>query len=153
MSISGKRNLLWGMLAVSLLTACQDKTGTGEILRGPSKTVEHAAPLQEPRESAVLSKATPSVRAPINLPEEVGQTVLLIQRGGPFPYRKDGVTFQNRERRLPPRPRDYYREFTVPTPGEGDRGARRVITGGLPPEVYYYTPDHYRNFYPLEVKP
>ena len=80
------------------------------------------------------------------LPGEAIETLQRIQRGGPFPYRKDGVVFQNRERRLPQRPYGYYREYTVPTPGSDDRGARRIISGGTPPEVFYYTGDHYRSF-------
>lgn len=80
------------------------------------------------------------------LPPEAIETLALIQRGGPFPYRKDGTTFQNRERLLPARPRGYYREYTVPTPGSRDRGARRIVSGGDPPEVFYYTADHYRSF-------
>ena len=80
------------------------------------------------------------------LPPEAIETLALIQRGGPFPYRKDGTTFQNRERLLPAKPRGYYREYTVPTPGSRDRGARRIVAGGNPPEVFYYTADHYRSF-------
>ena len=80
------------------------------------------------------------------LPPEAIETLALIQRGGPFPYRKDGTTFQNRERLLPTKPRGYYREYTVPTPGSRDRGARRIVSGGNPPEVFYYTADHYRSF-------
>lgn len=81
-----------------------------------------------------------------DLPPEALETLALIQRGGPFPYRKDGTVFQNRERQLPAMPRGYYREYTVPTPGSRDRGARRIVTGGQPPEVFYYTADHYRSF-------
>ncbi|NMG44910.1 ribonuclease [Aromatoleum toluvorans] len=84
------------------------------------------------------------------LPPEAVATLRLIDRGGPFPYRKDGTVFQNRERQLPDKPRGYYREYTVPTPGEDDRGARRIVTGGNPPEVYYYTGDHYRSFRRIE---
>ncbi|HJV28314.1 MAG TPA: ribonuclease domain-containing protein [Aromatoleum sp.] len=80
------------------------------------------------------------------LPREAVETLQRVQRGGPFPYRKDGVVFQNRERRLPQRPQGYYREYTVPTPGSDDRGARRIISGGTPPEVFFYTGDHYRSF-------
>lgn len=87
------------------------------------------------------------------LPAEAIDTLARIQRGGPFPYSRDGITFQNREGRLPPRTRGYYREYTVPTPGARDRGARRIITGGDPPREYYYTPDHYRSFRPIEVRP
>lgn len=87
------------------------------------------------------------------LPAEALATLALIERGGPFPYRKDGTVFSNRERLLPARPRGYYREFTVPTPGAGDRGARRIVSGGDPPEVFYYTDDHYRSFQPIAPRP
>lgn len=80
------------------------------------------------------------------LPREAWDTLRLIQQGGPYPYRKDGTVFQNREGRLPNKPRGYYREYTVPTPGSRDRGARRIVAGGEPPEVFYYTHDHYRSF-------
>ena len=83
------------------------------------------------------------------LPPEAQQTEKLIRAGGPFPYSKDGMTFGNRERLLPRRERGYYREYTVPTPGSRNRGARRIVCGGTPPvkpEVCYYTEDHYANF-------
>ncbi len=80
------------------------------------------------------------------LPAEARETLKLIDAGGPFPYRRDGITFQNREGRLPDQPRGYYREYTVPTPGSRDRGARRIVTGGKPPSVFYYTADHYKSF-------
>lgn len=91
------------------------------------------------------------------LPPEARQTLTLIRRGGPFPYRKDGTAFFNRERRLPPQPRGYYTEYTVPTPGSRDRGARRIVAGkgttGDPATSgeYYYTEDHYRSF--LRIRP
>jgi ribonuclease T1 len=94
-----------------------------------------------------------NARYPSFLPPEAIATLGLIERGGPFPYDRDGTTFQNRERLLPDRPRGYYREYTVETPGSRDRGARRIVTGGQPPEVYYYTDDHYRSFRQLEVGP
>ena len=77
------------------------------------------------------------------LPKEARETLALVRRGGPFPYRKDGATFGNFEQRLPVRARGYYREYTVPTPGARDRGARRIVAGG---GEYYYTDDHYRSF-------
>ena len=92
-------------------------------------------------------------RYPGFLPPEAVATLEQIERGGPFPYDRDGSVFQNRERRLPDQPRGYYREYTVPTPGARDRGARRIVTGGQPPEVYYYTDDHYRSFRRLEIGP
>lgn len=87
------------------------------------------------------------------LPPEAVETIALIRQGGPFPYRKDGTVFQNRERLLPQKPRGYYREYTVKTPGARDRGARRIVTGGDPPEIYYYTSDHYRSFSQIEPRP
>ena len=79
------------------------------------------------------------------LPPEGRQVYELIGRGGPFRYEKDGVVFGNRERQLPSRKRGYYHEYTVSTPGSRDRGARRIVCGGqtLPPEVCYYSDDHY----------
>jgi guanyl-specific ribonuclease Sa len=84
------------------------------------------------------------------LPAEARETLRLIDAGGPFPYRRDGITFQNREGRLPDQPRGYYREYTVPTPGSRDRGARRIVTGAKPPVVFYYTADHYKSFRKVE---
>ncbi|MCW5883219.1 MAG: ribonuclease N [Anaerolineae bacterium] len=78
------------------------------------------------------------------LPREARQTLALIDKGGPFPYRQDGQTFQNREGVLPPKADGYYREYTVETPGSDDRGARRIVTG-RGGEVYY-TDDHYASF-------
>lgn len=88
---------------------------------------------------------------PSFLPVEAVETLRAIDRGGPFPYSRDGGVFQNRERLLPERPRGYYHEYTVPSPGESDRGARRMVTGGDPPEVYYYSDDHYRSFRKVEI--
>ncbi|GHF83777.1 ribonuclease domain-containing protein [Streptomyces griseosporeus] len=79
-----------------------------------------------------------------DLPAEARATLALIDRGGPFPYEKDGAVFGNFERRLPPHPRGYYHEYTVPTPGSHDRGARRIVTG-QGGEIYY-TDDHYDSF-------
>lgn len=80
------------------------------------------------------------------LPPQALVTLQQIDRGGPFPYRRDGVVFQNRERRLPEQENGYYHEYTVPTPNVGNRGARRIIVGGRPPVAFYYTDDHYRSF-------
>lgn len=102
---------------------------------------------------ATLPSAQSRARYPSFLPAEAASTLRAIERGGPFPYDRDGSVFQNREGRLPAQPRGYYREYTVETPGSPDRGARRIVTGGDPPEVYYYTDDHYRSFRRVEVGP
>ena len=82
------------------------------------------------------------------LPPQGRATYALIREGGPFTYDKDGSVFGNRERLLPAHKRGYYREYTVRTPGSRDRGARRIVCGGLPrtPDACYYTSDHYASF-------
>lgn len=83
------------------------------------------------------------------LPREARQTHALIHAGGPFPYRKDGIVFGNREHLLPDQARGFYREYTVPTPGVQNRGARRIVCGGKPrraPESCFYSDDHYASF-------
>jgi ribonuclease T1 len=85
------------------------------------------------------------------LPPEAGDTLTRIAHGGPFEHRQDGIVFNNREGRLPAMSDGYYHEYTVDTPGLDYRGARRIITGGTPPTVYYYTDDHYRTFRQFEV--
>ena len=83
-----------------------------------------------------------------DLPKEARELHALIAQGGPFHYSRDGVVFGNRERILPSKPRGYYHEYTVRTPGVRDRGARRMVCGGPKtlPEVCYYTDDHYQTF-------
>ena len=79
------------------------------------------------------------------LPVEGQATLALIDQGGPFPFpAKDGSTFGNFEGLLPDHPRGYYAEYTVPTPGSTDRGARRIITGDG--GEFYWTQDHYSSF-------
>ena len=78
------------------------------------------------------------------LPPEARATLSLIRNGGPFPYPRDGAAFGNREQRLPQRPRGYYREYTVKTPGGRDRGAQRIVAGRG--GEFYYSNDHYRSF-------
>ncbi len=83
------------------------------------------------------------------MPAQAQQVYRQIHQGGPFAYGKDGSVFGNRERLLPARNRGYYREYTVPTPGARDRGARRIVCGGGQPErpeACYYTGDHYASF-------
>ncbi|MBX3611884.1 MAG: hypothetical protein KF871_18475 [Hydrogenophaga sp.] len=83
------------------------------------------------------------------LPTQGQQVMGLIRQGGPFRYEKDGTVFFNRERLLPPQKRGYYREYTVPTPGLNDRGARRIVCGGermTAPDACYYSEDHYASF-------
>jgi len=108
--------------------------------------------------AALLAGTAVQARGPLDqsgsvslasLPPEARTTHRLILAGGPFPYRKDGTVFGNRERLLPRAQRGFYREYTVPTPGSRDRGARRIVCGGerpTAPEACFYTADHYASF-------
>ena len=83
------------------------------------------------------------------LPPQGRSMLTLIYQGGPFRHDKDNAVFGNRERILPAKDRGYYREYTVRTPGERTRGARRIVCGGLKPaapDACYYTGDHYASF-------
>jgi ribonuclease T1 len=83
------------------------------------------------------------------LPAQAQAMMTLIEQGGPFKYDKDGTVFGNREKILPARQRGYYREYTVKTPGERSRGARRIVCGGQQPrapDACFYTDDHYGSF-------
>ena len=85
----------------------------------------------------------PAVRES-ELPADARKTLALIRAGGPYRYSQDNQTFGNLERILPLKDRGYYREYTVPTPGESDRGARRIVAGSAGEK--YYTADHYDSF-------
>lgn len=107
---------------------------------------------------AALARNAPEVSATVpgfetislaDLPREGRSTYKRILQGGPFSSDKDGTVFGNRERILPRKARGYYREYTVRTPGARNRGARRIVCGGLQPQVpdaCFYTADHYNSF-------
>lgn len=139
----GMAYLLPDLVATGVATPAS----SADNLASPSPTTFTDAPQQNaPAPSPTVPveiDGVPTVRYE-ELPPEAHATIALIEQGGPFPYEKDGAVFQNREGRLPPRPSGYYREYTVVTPGEGDRGARRIVTGGG--GEFYYTDDHYASF-------
>lgn len=102
----------------------------------PGRTFQPQA--AAPEEASPIDQV-PAAERPVLL-----ETLSLVQRGGPFPYKQDGTVFQNREGHLPKRPRGYYREYTVPTPGAKNRGARRIVVGN--DGDTWYTSDHYNTF-------
>lgn len=127
-----------GLVALLLL---QEYTGTDD----PQATT----PSPSDSSTAASPPASPSTDEAGSLPPQVLDTIALIQDDGPFPYRQDGSVFMNRERRLPAHERGYWREYTVTTPGESDRGARRIVHGRG--DEFYYTDDHYQSFTLLDV--
>lgn len=95
------------------------------------------------------SSSLPS--CPLNsLPTEADEVAHDILAGGPFDHPdEDGSHFGNYQRILPRKNSNFYREYTVETPGVGHRGARRIVVGGgsdTDPDVWYYTDDHYESF-------
>ncbi|MFF9361145.1 ribonuclease domain-containing protein [Streptomyces griseoluteus] len=132
---SGRARLLAGVLAVLgvLLAGC---AGTGTATEPPAAS-RHAASV--PAWAAGMATVPES-----RLPVEARRTLALIDKGGPYPYARDGIVFGNFEGRLPGHRRGYYHEYTVPTPGSSDRGARRMVTGDG--GEFYYTDDHYNSF-------
>ncbi|MFF8837861.1 ribonuclease domain-containing protein [Streptomyces sp. NPDC015130] len=135
------RVLLAFVLCV-LLAGCS--TAGGTVSTGPTGAAPATAPAATaPALAPTGASGLPTVRV-ADLPPEARRTLDLIARGGPYPYAKDGAVFSNFERILPRRERGYYREYTVKTPGERDRGARRIVTG-RGGEIYW-TEDHYETF-------
>lgn len=127
----------------------------GIVLLGIALAIDAGARKPRGEDDAWNAAARVATVALADLPAEAHGTLLLIRKGGPFPYRKDGSVFGNRERRLPAQPRGYYTEYTVPTPGARNRGARRIVAGqgqtGNPATSgeYYYTGDHYTTFHKI----
>ncbi len=161
----------WGLfLAAGLVVAVLGLS----VGRGRLVSAQDAAPVVSgqpavPAAAAVapgkdlLPHFSDSVRVGVIL-----KIISAVYNGDPLPFSKDGVVFDNREGRLPDKPLGYYHEYTVlpprgtpyvvtigeqtysiEVPPSGNRGAERLIIGGG--AVLYYTPDHYRNFIPLQV--
>lgn len=113
----------------------------------PFYAMQPTAAQQTQQRHGLLLPGSPHANNP-----QLHHTLELILQGGPYPYRQDDRVFHNRERLLPVQASGFYREYTVETPGATDRGTRRVVTGGQPPHVWYYTQDHYRSFIRLDVQ-
>lgn len=74
------------------------------------------------------------------LPPEARTTITLIISDGPFPYPgKDGSYFGNSFGDLPS---GRYLEYTVPTPGASNRGARRMVARCTTAQLFF-TACHY----------
>ena len=165
--VTGRQRYQWGLLllvAVILVAwlfvgdSGQDDPGgaspSSSTSSSPSDgltsaTTPATAPSTDPTDDTGRDGGTdPESGLPIvqlsDLPPQAAETLDLIDAGGPFPEDRDGVTFENREDLLPDHPLGYYKEYTVPTPGSTDRGARRIVVGE--DGELYYTGDHYSSF-------
>lgn len=149
------------LFCIAMLAACADSTALQDLPStapaGDTSQVTDTPALQTSQQIRTPTvRAATRATAPVDssngfptinvdqLPPEARDTLALIDQGGPFPYRQDGVVFQNREGNLPDEPNGYYHEYTVVTPGSSDRGARRIIEGRG--GELYYTDDHYVTF-------
>jgi guanyl-specific ribonuclease Sa len=127
-----------GPSAGSGAAAAPNATGSGS-----NGAASAGCPAPSPNPPGASDSRLP-VRALCALPPQAAQVWRTIQSGGRLTYSRDGIVFNNAERLLPAHNRGYYHEYTVPTPGSRDRGARRLITGQG--HEVYYTGDHYASF-------
>ena len=146
--------VLTGLVAVALFVSggaglLESLTGSPTPAASPSAAPASGAPAPGPSTvpGPAAAPANASGLAAISesaLPVEARKTLALIRKGGPYSYSQDDQAFGNFERILPRKASGYYREYTVPTPGESDRGARRIVAGAGGEK--YYTQDHYDSF-------
>lgn len=154
--------LLTGLLAIAVFAfggtgLLETLTGSTTPAASSSAAPVPGAPVPGPAEvpaapgntapAPAVAPANPSGLPAIKesqLPAEARTTLAAIRAGGPYRYIQDNKAFGNFERILPRQDSGYYREYTVPTPGESDRGARRIVTGFEGEK--YYTQDHYDSF-------
>ncbi|MFF4321628.1 ribonuclease domain-containing protein [Streptomyces sp. NPDC001568] len=144
---SVSRSLLRVLGTLLLCAATAGVVGCGgESAPAPPAATAEASSGGEPTGRSALPgwvRGMATVRADA-LPQQAREVLALIDKGGPYAYRQDGTVFGNFEKVLPKQKRGYYHEFTVRTPGERDRGARRIVTGQG--GEFYYTDDHYETF-------
>lgn len=129
--------------AKSSITAKPGGTAKPSASRSASKGASSAGSQSGQVAPAKATTSLPTVTVS-QLPKEAQTTLGLVAAGGPYPYSRDGVVFENREGILPKRSSGYYHEYTVVTPGSNDRGARRIVTGE--DGSRFYTDDHYDTF-------
>ena len=153
--------------AIAVWTGINVSNDSGDSTASSTSAASNAARLSTPSASASPSSSRTSGSSgsgksggsgssglpscPLNsLPTEADEVAHDILAGGPFDHPdEDGSHFGNYQRILPRKNSNFYREYTVETPGVGHRGARRIVVGGgsdTDPDVWYYTDDHYESF-------
>lgn len=134
-----------------------DNTAQSESNSSSSSAPKPSAPKSSQQKSSENSPAKEDSSSPTGetcyvntLPEEADEVIDRILTDQDHLYSQhDGKHFGNYEGILPQEKGDYYREYTVKTPGNKSRGARRIVVGGGTeddPDVWYYTDDHYESF-------
>lgn len=139
---TGRRWILGLVLALAIVVP-----GCGPPVEPSASGGTFATTIAAPAQTGIVRFSDLPPVLVTELPLEALDTLDLIAAGGPFPFDRDGLTFQNREGLLPERAPGHYREFTVITPGEPTRGARRVVAGD--DGELFYTDDHYRSFFEI----
>lgn len=137
---------LAALIVVVALAVIPTLTQGADDATSPGAGTTVTAPADE-RDADFVADSVFSDLPPVEttrLPPEAIDTLSLIATDGPFPFDRDDLIFENREGLLPDRSIGHYREYTVITPGENDRGARRIVAG-IDGELYY-TADHYASF-------
>lgn len=175
-----KKNSFLGVLsAVAILLSAAFPAASAEsafsqlFTAAPASSVEAAPPaprasISAPGAAAVVpgKDLSPKFSDPGRV-SLILKIVAAVYNGGVLPSPKDGIIFENKEGRLPGKPKGYYREYTVLpppdapasvtvgdqtfaiSPPQGRRGAERLVIGGG--ALLYYSPDHYKTFLPLTV--
>ena len=97
-----------------------------------------AAPARLDRARARTPAASCPTSPRADLPKEAREVLVLIRaRAVRSAIDRDGIVFGNREQILPPEPRGYYHEYTVPTPGVENprRAAHRLRRAAKSPDA------------------
>lgn len=127
-------------------TASEDSQGSQSSTASSTKP----GPKPGPNSGSNKDDTKDATCAVDTLPQEADDVIDRILTDQDHIYSQhDGKHFGNYEGRLPKERGDYYREYTVTTPGNSSRGARRIVVGGgseNDPDVWYYTDDHYESF-------
>lgn len=137
-------------LALAVAVTLWNDTRGAQVVSDPAASSSEAASSAQPSTESGVRTGDRDPETGLawilesDLPPEGRDTLRLIDRDGPYPFDRDGLTFENREGILPDERFGYYREFTVIDPGSVDRGPLRIVAGSG--GEFYYTVDHYGSF-------